>query len=334
MRTGYLASAPGRPGADARYPVRIYLDGAPLVEHENMWQFELARDGSSYFLVEPLAGDTSRLIIHNFDEGTEHVHDMGRRLTPLNSGGMVYVPGYTQDYSEIHLYPNYDGVGEHYFYQVGGERTEPVKILVPEKNEEEGMIAHAATFPSSKVGYVSYYLQGTEDAFQVQKIELDTHGSGTGVEIAWGRMLRRSEFSTTPLELSPDGGLLMIGGRNIILIDTETGEAVFAWPLSENEAQLARLQGVLGPDAGVEDMGAVMGLIELTDDRLYLGRSHRVENSYFERFAIDVFDLDGIELDSGPIRRDPYPPRSEAPPCSPEALRGRLDERGGRLVFE
>jgi len=325
---------PGRPAPDARYPVRIYLNGMPLIEHENIWQFELAGDGSSYFLVEPLAGDTSRLVIHNFDEGNERVHDIGDMLTPLDSGGLVHVPGYTRDYSEVHLYPNYDGVGRHFFYPVGGERREPVRVLVPEENEAEGMIAHAAVFPSSKVGYVSYYLRGAEDIFQVHKVELDAHGSGTGAEITWGRTLHRTDAAPDSMTLSPNGRLLMLDGRGIVLIDTDSGQFVFKWPLGDNQAQLARLRSVLGPDAGVKDMGAVMGSIELTDDRLYLGRSRRLENNYFERFAIDVFELDGIKLDSGPIRRDPYPPRSEAPPCSPEALFGRLGERDGQLVFE
>ena len=329
-----VRAEPGRPGPDARWPVRIYLDGQPLIEHENMWQFELAGDGSSYYLIEPLAGDTSRLVIHSFDEGTERVHDLGGLSTPSESGEYSYVPYYTQDYSEVHLYPAFDGVGTHYFYPVGGERREPVRVRVPGQTEGSDLTALAATFVSSRLGYVAYWLPGTDGDYLISRVEIERDGSGSGAAHAWGQVLNEMDAVPDAMRLSPDGRLLMLTGLNVVLIDTQTGEFVFKWPLGDEEAQLPRLRGVLGPDAGVEDVGASVGSIQLTNRRLHVGRSYRLDNGFFELREVDVFDLEGIGLDSEPIRRDPYPPPSETPPCSPEALFGRIGERDGRLVFE
>ena len=120
-------------------------------------------------------------------------------------------------------------------------------------------------------------------------------------------------------------------------MDTETGEFVFKWP-ADREAELSRLRGVLGPDASVDDVGWVMGEEYLTHSHLYIGRSFQLDDRTFERRALDVFELDGIELDSVPIRRDVYAKsdtsQERLPPCSPEALFGRLSERDGELAFE
>ena len=53
---------------------RVYLDGQPIFVHDMATDLELAPDGSSYFFVEPLAADTSQMVIHNLDLGLERTH--------------------------------------------------------------------------------------------------------------------------------------------------------------------------------------------------------------------------------------------------------------------
>jgi len=326
----------GRPEPGSRDPVRIHLDGQPLIEHEDMWRFEIAADGSSYYLVEPLAGDTSRLLIHNFDKGFEVAHDLGDLATPWPSGGVSHDSRYTLDHSEVHFSPNYDGVGYHFFYPVDDADAPPVRFHVPERVEEGGAIAQTAVFVSSMTGYMVHSLPGTRGrALVVSKVEREERGSGKQPHVAWSLALDGHEVSAHFPELSPDGRWLLFGGLNMALVDTRIGEIRFRWP-TDKKAQLARLRGVLGPDAGVEDVGwgGGAGTRLLTSKRLYMGRDRRLESGYYETFAVDVFELEGIEPDSAPVRRYAYPSPLETPPCSPEALFGKIGERDGRLVFE
>ncbi len=332
---GISRDEPGRPGPGARHPVRIHVDGQPLIEHEDMWRFELAEDGSSYYLVEPLAGDTSRLLIHNFDKGFEVAHDLGDLATPWPSGGMSHDIRYTRDRREVHFSPNYDGVGHHFFYPAHDAEARPVRFHVPEGVEEVGAAIRTALFVSSASGYMVFTRSGARGLeLLVAKVKMEEGGSGLLPRAVWTLEMDGREVSSTFPQLSPDGRWLLFGGLNKALVDTVKGEVRFRWPANK-EAQLERLRGVLGPDAGVEDVGrGNAGSRHLTGKYLYMGRSRRLENGSLETFAVDVFELEGIELDSEPIRRNLYPPRSETPPCSPEALAGRIGEHDGQLVFE
>ena len=41
---------------DSPEPIRVYRDGQVIFEHDKVWQFGVAPDGSSFYVVEPLAG--------------------------------------------------------------------------------------------------------------------------------------------------------------------------------------------------------------------------------------------------------------------------------------
>ena len=69
-------------------PVRIYMGEQVVYESEKVYNFRIARDGTSFAVHEPLAGDASRLVVHNLDLRTERHfdlgtrHDAGERLRP------------------------------------------------------------------------------------------------------------------------------------------------------------------------------------------------------------------------------------------------------------
>ena len=59
------------------YPVRIYVDGQIVHETAKAWQFGVARDGSSFFIHEPLGTDASRLIVRDLLRNEEEHHFLG-----------------------------------------------------------------------------------------------------------------------------------------------------------------------------------------------------------------------------------------------------------------
>ncbi len=323
---------PGRPSHDTKWPVHIYLDGQPLIEHENIWQFGLASDGSSYYLVEPLAGDTSRLVIHNLDEGINRSYDLGEMATSSPEGALPFAIHYSLDNSELHLRPTIDGVDTNYFYPVGGEHRSRHEVRVSAQRSEYGLIAQAAVFASSQIGYITYWLPDGDDYFLLTRVERDPDAVDSEAVSRWSRRFRDVDASRWDMTLSEDGNLLLLAGWTVRLLDTATGESVLEMPVVNKEAQLARLASVLAPDAGVEDIGWATGTMGLSNDHLYIGRDFSLERDGFEGRAVDVYDLNGIRVDSPPARRIHY--SSDAPPCSPDTPFQRLAERDGQLVFE
>ena len=55
----------------------LYRDGQVIYENRAVSQFALAGDGTSFFVIERMAGDVSRLVIRNLELGSETHHDLG-----------------------------------------------------------------------------------------------------------------------------------------------------------------------------------------------------------------------------------------------------------------
>ena len=65
---------------EAPEPVHIYWDGELVYENDKAWRFGVAPDGSSFYVIEPLAGEASRLVVRSLDAGEEHHYDLGVRV--------------------------------------------------------------------------------------------------------------------------------------------------------------------------------------------------------------------------------------------------------------
>ena len=150
-------------------PVRIYADGRTLYETDKAWEFGIARDGSSFYAQEPLAGGASRLIVHNLDQGMEHHFDLGTKFTPVDEYESIYGTAYSNDASEVMFYPAYPdefGMGEHWFYPVNGgavrrisvERGAPFDPVGAETPKMRVPGARGALFASSEEGYFAHFL--------------------------------------------------------------------------------------------------------------------------------------------------------------------------------
>ena len=350
---------------NAPEPVRIYADGRVLYETDKAWEFGIARDGSSFFVHEPLAGGTSRLIMHNLDQGLEHHFDLGAKFRPL-SDYSEFLPEatYSTDASEVIFSPSYHpddfGLGEHWFFPVDGgavrsilaERGAPFDPVGGEAPKIRVPGAKGALFASSEEGYFADLLGWNagrmEKPWRIVRRSFRFGAQETQSEV-WSR-----EFSLKgywgSLQLSDDGAWLAVEDWTLRVLDAATGETVFEYPRDDRQAELARLANVMEPGAGLENLGSVGGF-EFRDGNLELYRQIGSADScsrsegrraYYAcqrtlreqglyRTVLDVFDMSKIQLDSQPDFRVEVGPDI---PCSSGDYGPRgLQVHEGRLTF-
>lgn len=323
-----VREAPGRPGPDASWPVSIFLDGQRLVESDPIWNFGVAGDGSSYYLIEPLAGDTSQLIIHNLDEGSKRVHFLNDMATSYASGELPYSVRYSRDDSEILFRPGIDGEGTHYFYPANGARRARREVRLPERGQDGGPIVIAASFPSSEEGFVTYWVDS--ERFLLVAYDRDWNSKNNQAVERWSRVFRRPDSQPYHMTLTDDGSLVLLEGWTVQLLDAGTGETRFAMPVVDEQAQLERLASILGANATADQIGSVGG-VDTTGQQLQITRQVDSPDGGVRDYVYDIYDLEGIELDSPPTRRVSH--SADTPTCSPQATSGRLRSESGRLVF-
>lgn len=83
--------------------VVVYEDGHVIYDHRAASRFGVADDGSSFYVIEPMAGDVARLLIRDLDSGTETHHELAN-LPPINDGHADIVR-YSADRSEVVVQP-------------------------------------------------------------------------------------------------------------------------------------------------------------------------------------------------------------------------------------
>lgn len=312
-------------------PMRVYLDGAIIYEHEKVWDFGVADDGSSFYVIEPLAGDASRLIVHNLDLRRESHFDLGRLYTPWSRYDKPFGSSFAGDRASVMFDPAYAdayGRGTHWFFPVdGGERW---SVELPHATDYTSpQWVNEALFASGTEAFVVKFEANPEGGEDIPRIAKRTYEPSLGqseFKTLWSRTLDRSQPSLT---LSDNGKWLGVGQTHLHVLNAETGETVFAFPTTQDlsrhlslkekwqvivrpdgkrtleghlndVATLARLTNVLGPNASLADVGGV-GHILFRGDRLLMYRSTGSWPN--RRTYYDVFDLDGINIDSPPTFR-------------------------------
>ena len=145
----------GNRSDDTAEPVRIFRDGQLIYEHEKLWWFGVASDGSSFSALEPLGGGQSRLVIHNLDEGKEISHHLGD-LYKASTAELPYGLAYAASNRELHLSPSYNGdsvgMGTHYFYSA----ADPGKVRKIRVDQRSFSSVDIVQFESSEAGYFVY----------------------------------------------------------------------------------------------------------------------------------------------------------------------------------
>ena len=295
---------------DAPEPLRIYMDDQVVYQNDDVWLFDVADNGSSYFFIEPLGTDfSSRLVISNLEQGTETVHDIGKLFsTPTRR--VPYRVSYTWNSQEVHLKPDHfdfsEGVGSHYFFpaQGGGEGR---RITVPNTGRDD-----RAYFVSSEEGYFFYGGVEGVSGFRVVKNRFDWANNETTAE--WemeGPVGMRGTF----FDATPNGALILFGTGTsgslsrpaedsdwmLFVVDANTGQPVFEFPVENADLQLSRLSSVLPSQATAEDAGIFRRALFLGNEKLVLQHYPTIDGVFdMGKSVYDVFSMNSIALDSQP----------------------------------
>lgn len=109
------------------------MDGYVAYETDKAWNFGIARDGTSFFLHEPLPDGASRLVVRDLDAGGEkHIH-FGETLTSASEYERYYGVFYAVDAREIMVWPLHDdffALGEYRFHAVRADSVREVMLPV------------------------------------------------------------------------------------------------------------------------------------------------------------------------------------------------------------
>ena len=350
-------------GSETPEPVRIYVDGYVAYETDKAWNFGIARDGTSFFVHEPLPGGASRLVVRDLDAGGEkHIH-FGETLTSTSEYERYYGVFYAVDAREIMVWPLHDdffALGEYRFHAVRADTVRAIRLgadddrqhFPPPTTRIDLEQTNNALFASSEMGYFARRVERgdltTGEPWRITKRRFHfPEGEETGVAaVAWTRDLRLRGFSGR-MTLSHNGKWLSLGAWNLRVLNTETGETVFAFPQVDKAAQRARLAGVA--DEGAAEVGSMSGERFLGDQLLLFRRigdsttcgglrspGHRacladLRRRGVFRKVVDVFDLNTVAIDAPPDYRVDV---GADIPCGAGdfPLRG-LQVHDGRLTF-
>lgn len=300
-------------GSGAPRPVRVYRDGSIIFESAKARRLGVAPDGSSFFVVEPLANGVSNLRVHNLDLGIEKHYELDQ-IGSHENPEPPYLAKYTTPPTEVH-FVHQDVYESQWFYPTDGGPPRSLKM--------DYDVASLGVFASSRFGY--FARQGRDRAEEVifkREFHHDGIGEPTSIEL-WSRTLDLDGFSD--MRLSDDGAWLMVGALNLHVLDAETGEAVFAFPTEVNlsrlvdpdvpqdwsskhkykiqygmyrEAQFERLATVLPDDATVDNVGGHnFGFMQIRGGLLMMSRGS------YRRTGWDIYDMSEIQLDSQPKAR-------------------------------
>ena len=244
-------------------PARVYWDGQIIYEHEKLWEYGVAADGSSFFVVEPLAGDTSRLVVRNLDEMAEHHFDLGRRMTYFDNHGRAYGVYYSPSMSEVvfgHAQElNNSPKGDYWFYPNNGgtprvvrirsadvplPSDDPVDELDPRLVRDEPILrggvmrVHPSRvhFVSSETAYhlVDHGAFRSTGTFEVKKSLYQGYGEdgGPGRRDVWSWKMRGSGIRS--LTVSDNGNWVAVEDRHRTwALNAHSGELVWAFPTTE-----------------------------------------------------------------------------------------------------
>ena len=343
-------------------PVRIFQDGRVLYETEKAWDFGIASDGSSFYVHEPLAGDASRLVVRNLDDGTETHIDLGTAYSTNNAYDSGYSVGYANGAKEIAFKKGGDyGRGLYRFYSVSGEDVRTIRVgrtfaaiadAVADIVVDDNALAQIV---SSEEGYFAYpptksAATGTPEPWRIVRRRFG-YGDEPGATDEWSLDIGLAGYGGTMIP-SDDGRWLGLKAWDFVLLNATTGGTVFQFPQVDKTAQLARLASVMDEEATVADVGSVTSY-SFRGEKLMLyrqigstlscsGRAWNNLEDYYKcvadlrrrglyRTVIDVFDLAVIEMDSQPQFRVDFDERDQCA-VGDFPLRG-LEVLDGQLAF-
>ena len=278
--------------------VQVVHDGSVIYEYDDVLSFDIADDGSSFFVVEPLAGDASRLVVRNLDLREEHHFDLG--ATARSDRGLEFDLSYSIDLAEVIVQPSHGEGGTSRFYPVVG--GDPREVLVERRDAvltSSGIRpSDTSIFASSMTSYHAHYMVPSlrgEFAlrWRISKIEREFLAGAERPGESWARDVR---FMFLTMHLSPDGAWLVLSDvfTGVVVLDAADGETVFSYPRErERRLELWRF-GLRFVNPEERFLGRFVG------DRLFVSRW--LDDKPDEGWHVEVYELDRFAKDARRIR--------------------------------
>ena len=297
--------------------VVVYQDGQVIYENGEASRFGLADDGSSFYVMEPMAGDVSRLVIRNLDWGLEAHHDLANLQTA--NDGIAHISFYTIDQSEVVIQP---------FLVFSGHLSSPLGFFPadggePRQLSTDGRGFGLPVFVSSNEGYFGV---PRRDGVATVKREYRYDDEGVTIIEGWSRDLGLGPVS--------GDGAWLVGRRatEAHVLDASTGETVFVHPFTNPVDYSLRIHDgrlVLGHEVGdPEEIARCRGKSEVVSRACFADLRER--GGY--RTVYDVYDLRTLADGGSPDHyRVEY---GENPHCgSGDDPFGTLEVRDEQLVY-
>ena len=278
--------------------VQVVHDGSVIYEYDDVLRFDIADDGSSFFVVEPLAGDASRLVVRNLDLREEHHFDLG--ATARSDRGLEFDLSYSIDFAEVIVQPSRGEGGMSRFYPVVG--GDPREVLVERRDAvltSSGIRpSDTSIFASSMTSYHAHYMGPSlrgEFAlrWRISKIEREFLAGAERPGESWARDVR---FMFLTMHLSPDGAWLVLSDvfTGVVVLDAADGETVFSYPRErERRLELWRF-GLRFVNPEERFLGRFVG------DQLFVSRW--LDDKPDEGWHVEVYELDRFAKDARRIR--------------------------------
>ena len=303
---GALPFAPERPAVGKRPDgtvlagfsledeVQIVHDGSVIYQFDDVWSYNIADDGSSFFVVEPLAGDATRLVVHNLELREEHHFDLGTSITRSNRG-LNFDLAYSTDRAEVIVQPSRGAGGaqgdsgtSRFFPTAGGESRE---VLVEHREGSLQLPKDLSVFATSEVSYHAHQT-GARDRnsllWNIVKVERD-FGTDTGPgSRVWTRDLQFLPLFFS-MQLSSNGTWLLLSDpiSGVEVLDTADGETVFSYP-RRRDIRFSFFPRYSNPMVNLEERFHA-GFV---GDRLFVTRW--LEGKPDEGWDVEVYELDPV----------------------------------------
>ena len=335
-----------RPGYTLLSPegerLQIFFGDRLVHDREHVWLFDVATDGSSFFVIEPLGSENaSRVAISNLNQGTE-IHHYIDTLLEDSDGTLAYLAAYTADSEEVYLQPasaSTTGIGVHYFFSAK-EEVPPRKVLVPDRGLDDLVV-----FTSSEEGYYFFDSAHSTDSLHIMKARFDW---STGLFDTVWHQEGPVGTNASRVDASSDGDWLLFttgtsmaagrpandGDRSLSVLDSATGEIVFSLPTRNTDALMQRLANVLPNQSVADDVGWFDEAFFVGNDTLVVRWTRLTDGDLDETASfIDVFDMNSISLDAEPLYRLASN-EHRFNPCASKGFPGTLlVAENGRLAY-
>ena len=267
--------------------LQVVHDGSVIYEFDDVWSFGIVHDGSSFFVVEPLAGDASRLVVHNLELREEHHFDLGTTITPTN-GRLDFAVAYSMDRAEVIVQPSRGGTSL-FFPTAGGV---PREVFVEHRQgppASDGVLfggpKDLSIFATSELSYHAHKDEATRRddlLWVVVRMEHDFEVGAAASRQVWMRDLQF--FPLVSMQLSPSGDWLLLSDplTGVEVLDTTNGRTVFSYP-PRRDIRLTMLRYSRQPPRELIS-GRFVG------DRLFVRR--QAEDGEGQAWGVEVFQLD------------------------------------------